>query len=806
MDIADFARMINPRQTVVLLGAGASIPSGAPSGSELGRKLARKLNGAVSADSYRLSEICSVFERQHGRQHLAETVRDLLQSLSPTGALQLLPGFDWYRIYTTNFDTLVEQVYQSADVPLTVRRSNFDFSRGSSSDRVELFKIHGCITEDIGLGHQTRMLLTETDYEDYDDFRQAAFRALESDVLTKDVLVIGQSLEDEHLRDIAREALKLAGKSGAQGRVLLLSYQEDGVRADLQRSRGAAVAFGGLDDLFAHLVANLPPDETTDQTSGDFVPSLLPNELVSTTVDIRHAGTLSPDARSLFNGSPAKYADIIDGLAFERSEQTRITRSLAEKPIAVILGSGGVGKTTLARQIASELAHAADAAWEHNSAFPLSAGHWIEYEGRLRQAGQHAVLVVDDCVDHLAGVSQLADHIGEQTAPALRLILTATTGRWRQRTKSRRVFTHGEAFTLSRLTRDDIDALLNLTADKTAIRALVDEGFMRLPRTQQVRILRERCSADMYVCMKNIFASEELDFILLREFGELDPAAQDIYRLVGALEALGARVHRQLIVRLLQIEVGSLMAVLDSLTGVVSEVAISESSGLYGWTTRHREIAATIARYKYADQSELYRLFDNLVDSFNPSLRLEVETARALCTEELGINRLADPDQQVELLQRVIRVLPGEGIPRHRLIRKLIDQDRLDEASAELRAAHEAIRMNPVLARYEVLILSRRSELTHGLMDEDRAALLWNAEAKARQLLQKYPDDMHSYRVFADVAIKLSQRTGNVSPLADAMSAARKAEGRLLDPALGEVVARIEEEQRRSKVVRAQSS
>lgn len=799
MELGDFAQMVNPRQTALLLGAGASMPSGAPSGVELSRRLAKMLTGSISADAYALTEICSTFERQHGRQALAEAVRDNLQGLAPTGALQLLPTFDWYRIYTTNFDDLVEQVYRASGTPLTVRKSNFDFSRNVELGCLELFKIHGCISEDFGLGHRTRMMLTESDYEEFDNFRQAAFRALESDVLTKDILIIGQSLADEHLRDIVRESLRLANKAGAQGRIFLLAYERDDVRAELHRSRGAQVAFGSLDQLFAHLVQTLPPEETLTGSAGEFVPSLLPHELVSTTIDAKHAASLTANARALFNGSSARYADIVSGLTFVRTDQLRVVRSLAEKPIAVLLGAGGVGKTTLARQVVTEVAQSVDYVWEHNATFALSGDHWIEYESRLRSAGQSAILMVDDCVDHLSAVGMIADHIGEQKTPALRLILTATTGRWRQRSKSRRVFSHGEAFTITRLTAEDIEALLNLTLENMEIKSLVDDAFIRLPRGEQSRILRERCSADMYVCMKNIFASEELDYILLREFGELEPAAQDIYRLVAALEALGAKVHRQLIVRLLNIEVGSLMAVLDSLAGVVSEFDISPDGGLYGWSTRHRVIASTIARYKYADQGELYNLFDDLVDGINPALRLEVETARALCTEDLGISRLADPESQVALLRRVVRVLPGEGIPRHRLIRHLIDQDRLDEAAAELRAAQDTIRMNPVLARYEVLILVRRADLTHGLMDEDRVAILWNAQAKARQLLVRYPDDMHSYRVFADVAIKLAQRTGITEPLKEAAEQVKIAEGRLLDPALAEVRSKVEQELRRER-------
>jgi hypothetical protein len=77
------------------------------------------------------------------------------------------------------------------------------------------------------------MLLTEEDYENYADFRQAAFRVLAADVVTKDVLVIGQSLNDPHLKDLIREALNLRACAGTPGRVFVLAYDRDEPRAQL---------------------------------------------------------------------------------------------------------------------------------------------------------------------------------------------------------------------------------------------------------------------------------------------------------------------------------------------------------------------------------------------------------------------------------------------------------------------------------------------------------------------------------------------------------------------------------------------
>lgn len=800
-ELDDLVAKVNPRQTALLLGAGASIPSGAPSGQQLASRLAAKIPNFSGASSYSLSEVCSIFEQRLGRPQLASEVVNLLKPLTPTGGLQLLPKFDWYRIYSTNFDQLVEKVYAAAGLDLLVRRSNFDFSRTGSTGSLEYYKIHGCISEDAGFGSKSRMLLTEDDYDSYAEFRQAAFRALSSDILTKDFLIIGQSLIDPHLKDLVRDALKIKSGSGTPGRVFVLAFERDEERARLHEARGAEVFFGDLDTVLSKLLESLPEDETHQADGGadSFVPTLLPAELISSTTDAAHSMQLAPDARALFNGSPAKYADIVTGYTFPRSEHARISASLNERPIAVILGAGGVGKTTLARQVLVDLGQAVDAIWEHNDSFALDSSYWIEYESRLRDAGKKAILLVDDCINHLRSTSQIVEHLGKTANPALSLILTANTGQWQQRSKSRYVFSHGQAFALSRLSNEDIEGLLSLTGSVQQIRDLVEPRFLNLPRGEQSRVLRERCSADMYVCMKNIFASEELDFILLREFGELEEPAQDIYRHVSALEALGARVHRQLIMRILNMEAGGLMSVLSQLTGIVSEFDIRARDGLYGWETRHHVVASTIAKYKYSQQSELDDLFERLIESINPSVRLEVETARALCTEEYGIERLSDGRRQVELLQKVVSLLPGESIPRHRLIRRLIDQDRLDEASYELRRALDEIRLNPVLARYEVLLLVRKSDLTPGLMDEDRIAILLDAEAKAAQIISRYPDDMHGYRIAGDVATKLAQRQGDISALQSIIAQTLQAEKRILDPSLADVRRKMETELRRAQ-------
>ena len=77
---------------------------------------------------------------------------------------------------------------------------------------------------------------------------------------------------------------------------------------------------------------------------------------------------------------------------------------------------------------------------------------------------------------------------------------------------------------LSRLEDSEIHSLLNLVAHNLSVADLIHDRFKSLRREKQFDALRRKSSADMFVCLKNIFANESLDIILLGEFDE--PAAQ----------------------------------------------------------------------------------------------------------------------------------------------------------------------------------------------------------------------------------------------------------------------------------------
>jgi hypothetical protein len=297
----------------------------------------------------------------------------------------------------------------------------------------------------------------------------------------------------------------------------------------------------------------------------------------------------------------------------------------------------------------------------------------------------------------------------------------------------------------------------------------------------------------MYVALKNIFGTEALDEILLREFAHLSEADRDVYRSVSALEAAGTRVHRQLILRLLNIRADTLAGMLSTLEGLVDEYDILPDDGLYGWRTRHEVVARTIARFKFSDQEELLSLFVDVIAASNPAIYVERRTLNDLCNADFGIRRIVSEEQRIKLYEAIIEKAPGERVPRHRLVRELLNLDMPERAEYALRDAVEAVGLDSPLHRYKVLLLIERAQRSAGLMEEDRVALLMEAKALAHEGIRRYSDDKYSYLIFSRLASAYFGVTKSEAFIAEAIEVLRQGLEKLSDPQLARELRELEQ-------------
>lgn len=791
IDINILARQIEPQKTALILGAGASIPSGAPTGNELRDQLGQEFS-IDGYQSFGLADLSTIIEAKRERYQLVRAIRKRIQNLQPTGGLMSLPLFEWASIFTTNYDDLVEKAFKKHNRPLKVYSSNHDFHGAGITGEQELFKFHGTIEKDVCEGQNSRLIVTSTDYDQVNVYREALYSRLRDILFSKSVLIVGQSLVDPDLRSLVDEAQRIKSTSGAPGKIFLFVFQKNDDLATVFEARGLTVCFGGIDELFSALLKAAPAEQLVMSVTTDVLGAAPLLEPATATVFTEIANQTGQLER-MFSGRAASYADIARGWTFGREVADRLEAQHADTErlhISVVLGVAGVGKTTAVRMALSQLSARDIDCWEHKTDFSFEPEQWVKVNDELAKRRKAGVLFVDDAHLFLRELNRLIELLSAKEIWALRLIFVSSRPHWNPRLKSAELFRNREEYELSRLSVTEINGLLDLLGSNADVRDLVEDTFLGFGRPQRLERLKERCDADMFVCMKNIFGFQGIDTIILEEFASLHVDLQDVYRVVAGMQAIGARVHRELVRRLTGLEAGQVSRVLDDLEGIIEEYNVSERDGIYGWRVRHPLIASILSNYKYSNQDDLYDLFDRVVTTINPAYRFETQSINDMCDLETGITRIADRNRQNILLRRMISSAPNLRVPRHRLIHNLIVLGKFDIAEGEIRIFERELSSDGPVLRYKIRLKLGIAKHTEGIQNEDRAALVSEASALALKCLERFPDDKNMYRVYMETGVDWYRYTGKSQLFEDAMLAAAAAQERLLDPELRAIISK----------------
>ena len=772
---------IEPSKTVLFFGAGSSIPSGAPSVQSLIGDIGQHFN--LETEGYSLAELSSLAEDKTSRKELISFLRPMFAKQRVSGSMLNLPLYSWKNIYTTNYDTFIEQAYAKKEKPLPVLTTNYDFGEQSHPEVTKLYKLHGTIDKDISDGNSSRIIISESDYDYTTDYRDALWDAFKNDLNSSHLVIIGYSLSDVHIKELVNRAIKINNQSHSPATIYLVLYTEDEGRASLLEKRGVKVAFGSVDDFFLQLQKHNEPEKLMYTSTGDPFDRypLLQALTINVSDQVRN---IEKNVSAMFHGWPATYSDIKAGLTFERAIIKDIQSALNLDNIlsCTILGPSGMGKSTLARQILSNYHVSGAHCWEHKGGHQLLINEWRGVAKLLKSKGEKGFLLVDDAHLHLGELNSLVDLLSTDDSQNLKLILTSTRNKWYPRIKSPTMFNKGEEFLVKKLNEAEIESLLNLVDTHPDLQPLVVNSFTGFSRTERKRRLTAKCESDTFVCLKNIFASEQFDDIVLREFAELEPELREIYRLVSAMESAGVNVHRQLVIRLLGIPALSVSASLINLVDIIHEYTISDREGVYGWRGRHPVITDIITKYKMQDENEYYRLFEQVIDGIIPTYDIEIRTIKQLCDFDSGISRFPDKHMRNRLLRKMISKVPGERIPRHRLIRYLIDVNELEKAETEIRLYENDFKQDAAMIRYQVFLLIARADRTKGILDEDRVSILEMAREKLVKVVDRYKNNKHLLKTYCDVGLELYRRTGETQHFDDSMMHLKSAEERLGDP------------------------
>lgn len=207
-DFKSLIDCIRKEEVTLFLGSGFSLKAGAPSATSIVdtilKAMTKEERECVKATQ--LNDVAEEYEEMYNREALLSIIENLMSfkstDTSDHQCLTKVPHF--HHIITTNYDTLIEDSY-GEDNAYVVRTSKD--CTNLPKNKVVIFKIHGDFKS------KDNIIITKQDYDDFQKNQKESllWKYIQAEILTKDILFIGYSLDDSNIFAIMKDVKKSVG-------------------------------------------------------------------------------------------------------------------------------------------------------------------------------------------------------------------------------------------------------------------------------------------------------------------------------------------------------------------------------------------------------------------------------------------------------------------------------------------------------------------------------------------------------------------------------------------------------------------
>lgn len=365
--IASITSSIRAGQYNLLLGAGVSLDSKNPKGflpsAEQFRLDLCQFKGARTSSSLQ-----RVFSTLNSNE-IATQVVSRFQNCTPGPSVQKIPKFLWRRIFTFNIDDALEAAYKADQTYQLSRIFHFedDYTEITEPSEVPIVHLHGWV----GMPeHNYVFALSE--YVRQIRAINPWMVVLTQFMRVEPFIIAGTSLDEIDLEYYLAHRTSATSRSDRGPSILVDPSPDSVTRRDCEKY-GLLLFNGTADKFWDYIDSSVPnrptPIEHTPKNLQNLFPAIVPKRsIVSFSADFE----LVPDdalqnkaaSRFLF-GHPPTWEDLSGNQDIPRKLTTtiiqriesRITSPILRERLLFLMEGPGVGKTTLLKRIAFELAH-----------------------------------------------------------------------------------------------------------------------------------------------------------------------------------------------------------------------------------------------------------------------------------------------------------------------------------------------------------------------------------------------------------------------------------------------------------------
>ena len=206
--INDFANKLHNDQISFFLGSGVSTELDLPNWKELFREIAEKLNLNIN-DIYDYYQLAQYYCNKYSISDLKRIISAKLQTHdfnSPT--IENLLKLNFKSIWTTNFDTAIENCLNRKNMRYTKVHNDKDLSCINSNDCPIIYKINGDIND------LENIILTQRDWENFEYTHPTMLTFLKKELVSNTFLFLGYSFHDNLIKSALSGIRQFVGNTG----------------------------------------------------------------------------------------------------------------------------------------------------------------------------------------------------------------------------------------------------------------------------------------------------------------------------------------------------------------------------------------------------------------------------------------------------------------------------------------------------------------------------------------------------------------------------------------------------------------
>lgn len=205
--INDFAYKLNTDKTSVFIGSGVSTELNLPNWEHLFKDIASKMSLDIKKidNYYQLSQYyCNKYSIGDLKKQIAPKLRTTSSESTTLDALLKL-GFE--SIWTTNFDTTIENCLLRKNIKYTMVHNDRDLSCINPNDCPVIYKINGDIND------LENLILTQHDWENFEFTRPTMLTFLKKELVSNTFLFLGYSFKDGLVKSALSNIRQYVGDS-----------------------------------------------------------------------------------------------------------------------------------------------------------------------------------------------------------------------------------------------------------------------------------------------------------------------------------------------------------------------------------------------------------------------------------------------------------------------------------------------------------------------------------------------------------------------------------------------------------------